>query len=212
MSKNYIAIKDFAVIAGVSEQSIYKRLRKADNPLKPYFKEVEGKKCLRRSALKDIYNIDLEDPTDENETADGAASPIGGSPLHEQKSENRRSREARDSNERLLDLLEQQLQEKDRQLHEKDKQIQEKENQINKLIDQIENLTNMAEYVAQLTDQQQKLSAADKGLLPPGNANTVIDPVVEVKNAAAESEESPEMDNETAAEPKKKGFFSWFRG
>lgn len=210
MNKDYIGIAEFAEIAGVSVQSIYKRLKKKDNPLQPYYKEVEGKKFLRRSALLTVYGIKDHKAGIEDPVVPLHFSTEREQPLHEAAAEKKEPpasepTEKKDPTERLLDLLEQQLKEKDLQLKEKDKQIQEKDDQISSLLDRIEDITRVA-------DQQQKLSAADKGLLPPGNANTVIDPVVEVKNAAAGSEESPEMDNENAAEPKKKGFFSWFRG
>ena len=47
--KEYISIKEFAELAGVSQQAIYKQL---NNKLKPYLKVVEGKKTLEKSALE----------------------------------------------------------------------------------------------------------------------------------------------------------------
>ena len=47
--KEYLSIKEFAELAGVSQQAIYKQL---NNKLKKYLKEVDGKKTLEKSALE----------------------------------------------------------------------------------------------------------------------------------------------------------------
>lgn len=49
MAKEYISIKEFAELAGVSQQAIYKQL---NNKLKSYLKVVDGKKTLDKSALE----------------------------------------------------------------------------------------------------------------------------------------------------------------
>lgn len=49
MAKEYISIKEFAELAGVSQQAIYKQL---NNKLKTYLKVVDGKKSLEKSALE----------------------------------------------------------------------------------------------------------------------------------------------------------------
>lgn len=49
MAKEYISIKEFAELAGVSQQAIYKQL---NNKLKTYLKIVDGKKTLEKSALE----------------------------------------------------------------------------------------------------------------------------------------------------------------
>lgn len=94
MEKDYISIKEFADLAGVSAQSIYQRIRKKHNPIQAYLKEVDSKTLIRKTALKDLYS-------------------------NEGKQE-----EAQSPTERILDILEKQLAEKDRQLQEKDKQIE----------------------------------------------------------------------------------------
>nr|CRY96962.1 hypothetical protein [uncultured prokaryote] len=58
----YISIKDFAKRAGVSVQSIYKRLNGLNNPLNQYIKLVENQKMLNISALEEIYGIEVEQP------------------------------------------------------------------------------------------------------------------------------------------------------
>ena len=49
MAKEYISIKEFAELAGVSQQAIYKQL---NNKLKTYLKVVDSKKMLDKSALE----------------------------------------------------------------------------------------------------------------------------------------------------------------
>lgn len=206
MSKDYIEIKQFAEIAGVSVQSIYKRLKKQNNPLQPYFKEVDGKKFLRRSALKNVYGIEDYEAGYEDHRAPLQFSTETDKPIHEAAAEKKESpasepKEKKDPTERLLDLLEQQLKEKDQQLQEKDKQIKEKDEQIKTILGELQAITKVA-------DQQQQLTAMDKGLLPKAKKDKK-DP--EVK-AAAVVEVDPEDPERSAAEPKKKGLFSWLRG
>lgn len=59
----YITIKEFAKRAGVSPQAIYQRIEK---DLKPYFKEVDGKKTLDIKAL-DLFILKADDKHVDNE-------------------------------------------------------------------------------------------------------------------------------------------------
>lgn len=54
-----LTVQEFAEIAGVSVQSIYKRL---NNSLNPYFQLVEWRKMLKRSALFEVYGVEVEQP------------------------------------------------------------------------------------------------------------------------------------------------------
>lgn len=58
-NNDLLTIKEFAELAGVSVQSVYKRL---NNSLNPYIQQVESQKMLKLQALKDIYNIEVEQP------------------------------------------------------------------------------------------------------------------------------------------------------
>lgn len=51
----YLSIKDFAESVGVSKQSIYQRIRKSDDEIKPYLKKQNGKMMVRKSAME-LYN------------------------------------------------------------------------------------------------------------------------------------------------------------
>ena len=54
-----LTVQEFAEIAGVSVQSIYKRF---NNSLNPYFQLVEWRKMLKRSALFEVYGVEVEQP------------------------------------------------------------------------------------------------------------------------------------------------------
>lgn len=62
-NKEYLTIKEFGKLAGVTPQSIYQRL---ETTLQPYLKVVKGKKYVNIKALKDLYNIDIEQDVKEN--------------------------------------------------------------------------------------------------------------------------------------------------
>ena len=53
----YLSVKEFAQAAGVSVQAVYKRLSR---DLKPFVKEVEGRKVIDKRALKEVYGKDQE--------------------------------------------------------------------------------------------------------------------------------------------------------
>ena len=53
MKKEYISIKEFAEVVGISQQAVYKQL---NNKLKPYLKVVENKKMLDKSAVELFKN------------------------------------------------------------------------------------------------------------------------------------------------------------
>lgn len=91
MEKEYISIKEFADAVGVSQQAIYKQLNKElNNKLKPYLKVVEKKKMLEKTALS------LFEKEEKNNQV-------------EQRLNN-------ELNERLIDLLQKELEEKDKQI------------------------------------------------------------------------------------------------
>lgn len=54
--KEYLTVKEFAEIANVSTQSVYKRLATS---LQPYVKEVANQKVLNIQALQDVYGIEV---------------------------------------------------------------------------------------------------------------------------------------------------------
>lgn len=55
----FLTIKKFAELAGVSVQSVYKGL---NNRLNPWVELVDNQKMLRYQALKEIYGVEVEQP------------------------------------------------------------------------------------------------------------------------------------------------------
>lgn len=64
MRDEYISVKEFAKRAGVSVQSLYKRLNGLNSPLNQYV--VDNQKMLNISALKEVYGIEVEQPIQPN--------------------------------------------------------------------------------------------------------------------------------------------------
>jgi DNA-directed RNA polymerase specialized sigma subunit len=147
VEKEYLTIKEFADLVKVSPQSVYKRIRKANNPIKPYLKEVDGVQCISRSAAV-LYKAAAA--TEETNNINDQIE------ADQQRSE---PQPEKNSIDRLLDILDQQLKEQQKQLIEKDRQLIEKDKQIEKLLDQIAEITK-------IVDQQQQLTALNhKNLL-----------------------------------------------
>lgn len=128
----YVSIKEFAEMAGVSQQSIYKRIKKEDNPIQPYIKRLNNKPMISIEALilynKDNYimsDITVDDTYQNNEE------------IIENK-----------NNDDTRKILEEQIIFYKEQLKEKDKQI-------NMLLDRIKETTKAL-------DQQQQLTMIDK--------------------------------------------------
>lgn len=139
MDKEYLSIKEFAECAGVSVQSIYKRLNGLNNPLNQYIKLVDNQKMLNIRALKEVYGIKVEQPIQPNHstysTFDSTQEALYEAVLKQ------------------IDILNQQLKEKDKQINEKDKQIEA----LQKVLDQEQHLHALAwQRVAELEDKQQE--------------------------------------------------------
>lgn len=95
MMDEWISVKEFSERAGISVQAVYKQLNKK---LKPYLTVMNGTKMLNIKALEEVYG-----KTEQQET-----QPV-----------------KQEMNEKLLNQLLNQLEEKDRQINEKDRQISE---------------------------------------------------------------------------------------
>lgn len=95
MEKRYLSIKEFAEMANVSQQSIYKRLKNKKSKLNNYITTVENQKKIDVKALKEVYNIEVEQPFKQSITMD---------------------EQPKNSTEILIEALQSQLKEKDEQL------------------------------------------------------------------------------------------------
>ena len=60
MEKNdLLTIKEFAELAGVTRQTVYKQL---NNRLNPYCQLVDNKKMLELRALEEVYGVSVDKP------------------------------------------------------------------------------------------------------------------------------------------------------
>lgn len=116
----YIGISEFAKRVKVSKQAVYQQL---DKKLKPYLIVIDGKKKLNIKAISEVYDKQSEEIDKEVE---------------------------QEENNKLIDILTQQLMEKDKQLTERD-------NQINGLIKSLSlaqmQLTEVSHRLQELTDK-----------------------------------------------------------
>ena len=196
MEKNLLTVKEFADLAGVSVQSIYKKLGKANNPIQRYLKVVDGVKYIERRAYAILYS---------SAPAPTAAEEAPPAIVEEQTPPQPGESEApppKSSTDRILDILEQQLEEQRRQLQEKDKQIAAQADQINSLLARLEESS-------QIINQQQQLTAMNVKALSGGESKE--------EPAAVDVEPQPQPQPEEKQTtpppppPEKKGFFSFFK-
>jgi predicted transcriptional regulator len=105
----YISIKEFSKMAKITPQSIYKRLKKEDNPLNNFVKLVDGNKLISTEALK-LYQKPVPESTE--------------APAKEQQKQELQSNEV---NEDLLETLRKQLEEKDKQIEKLEKLLDQEQ-------------------------------------------------------------------------------------
>lgn len=123
-NKEYLTIKEFSRIAEVTPQSVYQRL---DTTLKPYLNIVKGKKYLNIKALKELYNIDIKQDSQQFN--------------QETKQDSKENKQGITVDEVTQQILQDYVNTLKLQLEEKDKQIQEL---LNKM-DQEQKLHAMAQ-------------------------------------------------------------------
>lgn len=128
--QEYLTIKEFAELAGVSTQSVYKRLATS---LQPYVKEVANQRMLNMQALQDIYGIEVGNgcKPKRQEVVNGCQ------PKNEEKAYHE---------ERLRELMEQ-VHELEIRLDEKESLIKEKDAHILDLQAQVEHLKKEVELL-----------------------------------------------------------------
>lgn len=133
MNSEYISISDFAAAAGVSQQSIYKRLQNKEDELQHFYKKIGGKKYISKIALTSIYGeaAEQEETPQENPKEEKAADDV------------------------LLTMLQQQLEVMQRELEIKNKQIEN----LNDRLAEANNLINQQQQL-QLLDKQ-KIAALE---------------------------------------------------
>lgn len=194
MEKDLLTVKEFAELAGVSVQSIYKKLGKANNPIQRYLKVVDGVKYIERRAYAILYSS-APAPT----AAEEAPPAIVEEQTPPQPGESEAPPPPKSSTDRILDILEQQLEEQRRQLQEKDKQIAAQTEQINSLLARLEESS-------QIINQQQQLTAMNVKALSGGESKE--------EPAAVEVEPQPEVEETpppTEEKTEKHSFFGFFK-
>ena len=119
MGAEYLSIKDFAKKAGVSQQSLYKRLNNPNNQLNNYVKMVDNQKMIDIRALQEVYGIEVEQPIQPKvEQVEQPIQPNFDSILSQ--------------NQQMIDMLKEQLEAKDKQIEN-----------LQKLLDQAQMLNAM---------------------------------------------------------------------
>lgn len=93
--KEYVTIAEYARIKGISKQAVYKQLK---NRLKPYTTTVDGQKVLYISLLTDAEREQIKPDIENGEQQEQTTS-------------------------KLIEMLQQELQQKDEQLARKDEQL-----------------------------------------------------------------------------------------
>lgn len=126
--KEYLTIKEFAEVAGVSTQSVYKRLATS---LQPYVKEVANQRMLNIRALQDVYGIEVGNSCKpkRQEVVNGCQPNDEEKAYHEE-----RIRELMDR----IHELEIRLGEKESLIKEKDSRIEDLRSQVDHLKKEVE--------------------------------------------------------------------------
>lgn len=141
-----LSIKDFSEVAKVSPQSIYKRLKKLDNPLQAYVVKEGDQIMLQKIALKELYNIEVDLTTTqpslkvEQPKAEDKETQENATKVNEEQEQT--------ASFKVIQILREQIEAQRKDIENKNKQIDE--------------LNNRLAETTQLLDQQQKLSLADK--------------------------------------------------
>lgn len=154
--QQYISVKEFASVAGISQQAVYKRLNHKNDNLLKYCNVINGKKMLKINALEDLYGISYETFLNQHfKQVVEQNKPV------ENDLEQDRTQE-------LIDLLRKQVQDKDAEIEilrkerESDREkIEKLEDSLLKYIDQEQKIRAMA-----LTDQKQE-TAGDQNTVKP---------------------------------------------
>lgn len=143
--KKFIPIKEFAELAGVSTQSIYKRIKKADNPIQPFIKQEGNQFTIDKVALQVLYKVEVEETT--NQQGFKVENPL----LEAQEKDGEKKENAEEKENaslKVINILQEQLEAQRKDIESKNNLIAE--------------LNNRLAESQRMLDQQQKLSIIDK--------------------------------------------------
>ena len=158
MKTEYLSVKDFAERAGVSQQSLYKRLNKLNNQLNNYIKLVDNQKMIDIRALQEVYGVEVEQPIQPQ------IQPV------EQPIQPPLQAEIEEKND-LIEFLKDQLRAKDEQIesmrNDSDTSSDEALNeavlkQLDILNEQLKAKDKQIENLTKLLDQEQQLNAMNQ--------------------------------------------------
>ena len=130
METEYISIKDFAEKAGVSQQSLYKRLNKLNNQLNNYIKLIDNQKMIDIRALQEVYGVEVEQPIQPFiQPVEQPIQPLLQATIESLSKElERKSEELQAKDKQYADLkasMEEQLKSKDRQIADYSERLKE---------------------------------------------------------------------------------------
>lgn len=188
--EEYLTIKEYAELKGISVQAVYKKL---NGTLQPYVEVVEGRKVLKREVLEktfstkpSTFNFNVEQPfsTEGLTPSENDSSPCtdkdGPSASTHTEIERINKR-----NEELIDDLRAQIKEKDAQIKEMNEKV-----------------ISLFETNQRLMENNQKLQLNYQMLL--GDGNSIDNEEVDIQGARVVEEQKSAPEEP----PKKKGLFS----
>ena len=218
----YLSISDFASLAGVSKQAVYKQASNKNSQLSPFVCQQGKRTLIKAEALKALYEVDLEnstlstqnsttsdaDPLDQNDVGlnNQPASTPEIQPIQPIQPQNQPGSGDYIAflKAEIADLKDRQQEQENRHaeaLAEKDRIIQEQAKQLADLCQQV---ADIAQKAITTTAQQQYLMAYDRKA---GEQK----PIEEAPEQAVADEE-PQAEQH---EQEHKGFFArlkaWFR-
>lgn len=148
--KENLTIKEFAELAKVSPQSIYKRLKKVDNPIQAYIIYQDDQILLDKSALKELYKVEVEQTTTQPSLKVEQPYQVESENAHTptEKTHENKENESQTASHKVIEILREQIKIQREEIQDKNKVIAD--------------LNQRLADSQKMLDQQQKLSMADK--------------------------------------------------
>ena len=180
-----VTVKEFAGMAGVSEQSVYKRLTTS---LKPYLTMVDNRKMIDITALAEVYGIDVMQP------------------LNNFDSTRLNNLETASDSQIQLEILQKQVEDLKQDKEKLYAELETKNEQIKSLSETVSNITRQLENSQAQLLREQELLYLQMGGESPGET-----PADEAEIITEEAEEPPQERSQQTEKPKRRGLFSWLR-
>ena len=170
----YLTISEFASLAGVSKQAVYKQASNKNSQLSPFVCQQGKRTLIKAEALKALYEVDLENSTPENGAGLNNQPISTASGLNNQPEATEEKQPIQPENQpgtedyiaflkaEIVELKDRQQEQENRHaeaLAEKDRIIQEQAKQLADLCQQV---ADIAQKAITTTAQQQYLMAYDR--------------------------------------------------